>query len=131
MKKVIMSICFLFAVVTMVSAQQQRGAERMAEMKKALKEQVNLTDSQIDSVMAIDAEFRPRQREIRMDQAMSDADKAAKTKVINDEKKAKLETFLGKETADKIDAFYTAQRNRQRQGGQGNNGNAEKPADNK
>lgn len=119
MKKIILSICFLFGALTFVSAQQGQGgantAERMAQMKQKLKDEVKLTDVQIDSVMAINQAFQPRQREIRMDQSMSDTDKQAKMKTMNDERAKRFEAALGKETAAKVQEFNSKQR-----GGGGN-----------
>ncbi len=127
MKKIILSICFLFGALTFVTAQQGQGggntAERMAQMKQKLKDEVKLTDVQIDSVMAITQAFQPKQREIRMDQSMSDADKQAKMKTLNDERAKRLESALGKETAQKVQEFNAKQRGSggNRPQGQGNN----------
>jgi hypothetical protein len=118
MKKVILSICFLLTAATFVSAQQGGGGnmqERMAQMRQRLKDDVKLTDAQADSVMAIQQAFQPRTREIRMDQSMSDTDKQTKMKAINDERAKRFETALGKETAAKVEEFYS----RMRQGGGG------------
>jgi hypothetical protein len=118
MKKIILSVCFLFAAVAFVSAQQGQGGgfnspERMAQMKQRLKDEVKLTDVQVDSVMAIQQAFQPRTREIRMDQSMSDTDKQTKIKAINDERDKRFEAALGKETAAKVSEFY----GKMRQGG--------------
>src|SRR5438067_11260677 len=105
MKKVILSLCFLFAITTMVSA--QRAAERKEEIKKGLKEEVKLSDEQVASVVAIEDEYRPKLRAIKTDVALSDEDKKAKSKVLNEEKRGKIETLLGKEKASQVQAFYT------------------------
>jgi hypothetical protein len=110
MKKVLVSICFMFAAVTMVSA--QRAAEKKAEIKKGLKEQVMLTDSQIESVISIEDEYRPKLKEVKNDATLSETDKSAKTKALQAEKKAKLEAALGKETAEKVASFYTEQKHK-------------------
>lgn len=120
-------MCFLFGALTFVTAQQGQGggntAERMTQMKQKLKDEVKLTDVQIDSVMAITQAFQPKQREIRMDQSMSDADKQAKMKTLNDERAKRLESALGKETAQKVQEFNAKQRGSgsNRPQGQGNN----------
>jgi Skp family chaperone for outer membrane proteins len=106
MKKVLLFVCFLIATATMVSA--QRAAERKAQISKGLKEQVQLTDAQIESVMGIEAEFRPRVRAISTDSTMSDADKKSKHKALNEEKKAKIEAAVGKENAVKVESFYSS-----------------------
>ena len=108
MKKIIVSICFLFVAVTMVSA--QRAAEKKAEIRKGLKEQVMLTDTQVESVISIEDEFRPKLRVIKTDSTLSDAERTARSKALNEEKRVKLETTLGKETAQKVEAFYKQQK---------------------
>ncbi len=113
MKKIILSVCFLFGVITFVSAQGKGGGnspERMAQMKQRLKDEVKLTDVQIDSVMAINQAYQPRTREIRMDQNMSDADKQAKMKTINDERAKRIESAIGKDAAQKVTDFNAKMR---------------------
>jgi hypothetical protein len=104
MKKIILSVCFLFTMVTMVSA--QRAAERKEEIKKGLKEEVKLSDEQIASVVAIEDEYRPKLRAIKTDATLSDDDKKAKSKALNDEKAAKIVALLGKKKADEVQTFY-------------------------
>jgi hypothetical protein len=132
MKKIILSVCFLFGALTFVTAQQGQGggqqgqggqgqgggkmAERTAQMKQRLKDEVKLTDVQIDSVMAINQVYQPKQREIRMDQSMSDADKQTKMKALNDERAKRIEAAIGKEPAAKVQEFNAKQRG----GGGGN-----------
>jgi len=106
MKKVILSLCFLFALTTMVFG--QRAAERKEEIRKGLKEQVKLTDEQITSVVAIEEEFRPKLRAIKNDTAMSEEDKKAKSKALNDEKMARIVTLLGKDKAAEVQTFYSS-----------------------
>jgi len=129
MKKIILSICFLFGALTFVTAQQGQGggkaAERMAQMKQRLKDEVKLTDVQIDSVMAINQVYQPKQREIRMDQSMSDTDKQTKMKAMNDERAKRIEAAIGKEASAKVQEFNAKQRGAggggNRPQGQGNN----------
>lgn len=108
MKKIILSICFLFAAITMVSA--QRAAAKKAEIRKGLKEQVMLTDAQIESVVSIEDEFRPKLRIVKTDSTLTDDERTTKHKALNEEKRIKMETTLGKETAQKVDAFYKQQK---------------------
>ncbi len=129
MKKIILSICFLFGALTFVTAQQGqgggKGAKRMAQMKQRLKDEVKLTDVQIDSVMAINQVYQPKQREIRMDQSMSDTDKQTKMKAMNDERAKRIEAAIGKEASAKVQEFNAKQRGAggggNRPQGQGNN----------
>ena len=114
MKKLFLSIFLFVATISFVSAQNGGGnqAERMARMKQRLKEELKLTDVQIDTVTAIQQGFQPRTREIRTDQAMSDADKQAKMKVISEERNKRFETSLGKELAQKLTEYYDKMQNR-------------------
>ncbi len=129
MKKIILSICFLFGALTFVTAQQGqgggKGAKRMAQMKQRLKDEVKLTDVQIDSVMAINQAYQPKQSEIRMDQSMSDTDKQTKMKAMNDERAKRIEAAIGKEASAKVQEFNAKQRGAggggNRPQGQGNN----------
>jgi hypothetical protein len=106
MKKLILCICLLFVAATFVSA--QRAAERKAQIKQGLKEEVKLTDDQIVSVMAIEDEYRPKLKAVKADESLSDDDKKAKTKLLADEKRARIETAVGKESAQKVEAFYAS-----------------------
>ncbi len=129
MKKIILSICFLFGALTFVTAQQGQGggkaAKRMAQMKQRLKDEVKLTDVQIDSVMAINQAYQPKQSEIRMDQSMSDTDKQTKMKAMNDERAKRIEAAIGKEASAKVQEFNAKQKGAggggNRPQGQGNN----------
>jgi hypothetical protein len=121
MKKILLSICFLFAAITFVSA--QRAAERKAQIKQGLKEEVKLTDDQIVSVMAIEDEYRPKLRAIRTDSSLSDNDKKTKMKALTEEKRGKVEAAVGKEIAEKVEAFYSGLKKNgdEKKGGTGGN----------
>lgn len=106
MKRVILSICMLLAAVTFASA-QGGAAKRKAEIKEGLKNEVKLTDAQIESVLAIEDEFRPKMSAIKSDQALDEAGKKEKNKVVRQEKKEKMEAALGKEKAKEVDEFYS------------------------
>lgn len=93
MKKVILSICFLFAAVSFVSAQQGQGQspERIAQMKQAFKDSLGLTDAQAQSVLDVQTEFRPKRQELRN---ASEAERPAKMKEINDAMAKRLAEVL-------------------------------------
>lgn len=114
MKKIILFFALAFAITTVASA--QGAAQRKEEIRKGLKEEVKLTDEQIAQVVAIDEEFRGKSREVKNNESLSEADKKSKTKSLNDEKKTKLETLLGKEKAEKTQAFYAALRKKPKDG---------------
>lgn len=106
MKKIILMFCFLLTTVTFVSA--QRAAARKAEIAKGLKEQVGLSDAQAESVISIETEFRPKVKAITSDSTLSEADKKAKHKILNEEKNTKLVAAVGKDNAKKVADFYTS-----------------------
>jgi hypothetical protein len=106
MKRFLFTICLVCAIVTGATA--QKAAERKAEIRKGLKEQVMLTDSEIDAVLSIEESFRPKIKEVKADASLSESDKTAKIKALNEEKAAKVEATLGKEKASKVAAFYAA-----------------------
>ncbi len=124
MKKIILSICFLLMAATFVSA--QRAAERKAQIKQGLKEEVKLTDEQIASVMAIEDEYRPKARAIKTDANLSDDDKKAKTKALAEEKRSKIEAVVGKENLSKVEAFYGSLKKQKAEGTDGNEGGEKK-----
>jgi hypothetical protein len=121
MKKSILSICFLFAAVTFVSAQQGQGGganaqERQAQMKQALKDSLSLTDAQVQTVLDVQRELRPKMMELRN---ASEADRPAKMKEINDEMSKKLAEALKDEALAKKVTEYNARH----RGGRGGGGN--------
>jgi hypothetical protein len=97
---------FLLAAVKFASA--QRAAERKAQIEQGLKEEVKLTDDQIAATMAIEDEYRPKLRAIRTDSSLSNNEKTAKTKVLAEEKRSKIEAVVGKEASQKVEAFYAS-----------------------
>jgi hypothetical protein len=115
MKKTFLSICFLFAAITFVSAQQGQGGgqgggnmqERMAQMKQSLKDSLGLTDAQAQSVMDVQTEFRPKMMELRN---ASDADRPAKMKEINDAMAKRYAEVLKDEALAKKVAEFNARR---------------------
>ena len=85
MKKLLFMIC-LFTVNTLaINAQTQQdrpGGGRMNEMiKQRLKDEIKLTDVQIDSVMAIQGEMQMKNRQIRMDENINEDQKKIKMDV--------------------------------------------------
>lgn len=106
MKKVILSICFLFAAVSFVSAQQGGGGnmqERMAQMKKTLVDSLGLTEAQAQSVMDVQTEFREKRMALR---DVSEADRPAKMKELNEAiKKRYAEVLKDEALATKVSEF--------------------------
>lgn len=113
----------LFSVLTLtVSAQNGGGGgDRMAQYRQMLKDSLQCTDVQCDSVMAVRQEFRPQMMAIFQDQSMSQDDKQAKMKALTDQANARYAKFL---TPDQMAKFQAMQermraRMRSRQGGGG------------
>jgi hypothetical protein len=120
MKKLVFCLVIaLAAFATSSFAQQGGGAERMKQM---LKDSLQLTDVQIDSVMAVRQQFQPQMRDIFMDQSMSQEDKRAKLADLNTQMKARYKAFLSDDQIAKLDAMQQRMRAaRMRNGGGGNN----------
>ena len=108
----------VFSVSTLY-AQQQDPAARAAAMKQKLIDDLKLTGVQADSVVAIQQEFRPRMRDIMMDQSLSQDDKKAKIAPINDQRDKRIQAVLGDDLFKKYQDWYA--KNRPQRGGGGGN----------
>ena len=75
----------------------------MQAMKQRLKDSLQLTDVQADSVVAITAEFQPQLKSIMKDQSLSKDQKKAKLKPVKKEMVARLKTFLTNEQIQKVE----------------------------
>ena len=124
MKKMLAGLTVLILSVCAVSANAQNGGgggqERMRQMYK---DSLQLTDVQIDSVTAVQQDLRPQMRAIFQDQSMSQDDKAAKLKALNDQAAARESKFLSADQLAKLQAMQERMRARMRnrQGGGGGN----------
>ena len=103
--------CLLAVSTVAVHAQPPQGGGRMNYvMKQKLKDDLKLTDIQIDSVMAIQTEMQMKNRQLRQDDKMNDDQK----KVIMDAntavRKARLKNNLSEEQITKLDAMYEEMR---------------------
>jgi hypothetical protein len=118
MKKIFLSICFVLAAISFVSAQQGQGggnnADRMAQMKQSLKDSVGLTEAQAQSVLDVQAEFRPKMMELRN---AAEADRPAKMKEMNDAMTKRLAEVLKDEKLALKVAEYRARRGAAGRGG--------------
>jgi hypothetical protein len=113
MKKFFFLVVACIALAVVASA-QGRGPNPEA-MKQMLKDSLQLSDKQIDSVTAILQEFQPKQREIFSNQDMSREDKMAKMKELTDARNARLKGILTSEQFKKYQEME--ERRRQRMGG--------------
>ena len=125
MKKMLAGLTVLILSVCAVSANAQNGGGGggMERMRQMYKDSLQLTDVQIDSVMAVNQDFRPQMRAIFQDQSLSQDDKTAKMKALNDQITARESKFLSADQLTKLQAMTDRmRRNRMRQGGGGGGG---------
>ena len=120
MKKVIafVAVVVCFSVTTAMAqggGQGQDPAARLAAQKERYKA-LGLNDVQVDSVVAITTDFRPRQMALR---EVPEADRAAKMKEIADERNKRIEKALPADLAKKVIDALSQQR---RPGGGGGGG---------
>lgn len=101
------------------AAMRQRQEAMLAKMKTDL----NLTQTQCDSVKAIQNDQRAAMRQIFMDpanQGLSREDRMAKMQPINDAMNARLNAALGADLAKKVQEWIQANRPQRGGGGGGN-----------
>ncbi|TDW97399.1 hypothetical protein [Dinghuibacter silviterrae] len=125
MKKIIAALSVLILSVCALTASAQNGGgggDRMAQYRQMLKDSVQLSDTQIDSVMAIRQEMRPQMRDIFQDQSLSQDDKMAKMKALNQQADARYAKFLTADQIAKLDAMQQRMMGRMRQRQQGGGG---------
>jgi hypothetical protein len=99
------------------AAMRQRMEARLAKMKTDL----NLTQTQADSMRAITMEFGQKRRDIFMDpanQGMSREDRMAKMQPLMDQQNARVQAVLGPDLYKKYQDWEAA--NRPQRGGGGN-----------
>lgn len=85
---------------------QQDPAARLAMMKERYKT-LGLNDVQVDSVIAINADFRPKMMALR---EVAEADRPAKMKEISDERNKRIEKALPADIAKKVIEAMSQQR---------------------
>jgi hypothetical protein len=117
MKRIILTAAIVLVSSTVLLAQppEGRGAQMLEVLKQRLVSDVKLTEVKADSVAAIQREFQPKQRAIRMDQNLTDDEKKGKVKLLMDERKKRwLAAGLTAEEVKKVDEmFANMQRNMQ------------------
>lgn len=95
---------------------RQRQEQQIAKMKDDLK----LTQTQVDSLNAINRDYNPKMREIFSDQSMSQDDRRAKMMSIRQEQNKRIEAALGADTFKKYQDWMQANRPQRGGGGGGN-----------
>ena len=101
------AVCCSF---TTIIAQPPAGGQSMEQRIAAQKERfksLGLNDVQVDSVMAISADMRPKQMALR---DVAEADRPAKMKEIAEERNKRLEKALPAELAKKVIEAMSQQR---------------------
>jgi hypothetical protein len=124
MKKALTGIAVMLILVSASSlyAQQGGGQGRMdpAVLKQKLIDSLHLSGVQADSVVAIGQEFRPKMRDIFMDQSLSQDDKRAKLGELNQQRNKRIQAVLGDDLFKKYQEWE--ERNRPQRGGGGGTG---------
>ncbi|MDQ3278897.1 MAG: hypothetical protein M3Q06_11260 [Bacteroidota bacterium] len=90
----------------------QQMRQRMIErVKPQLVEKTKLTDAEAEKVLDIYMATQPQRREIRMDQSMSDEDKAKKMAAIEEEAGKKFKAIpLSDEKVKAVNEFFEEMR---------------------
>src|SRR5665213_1217317 len=122
MKRIITGAVLMMALFTSFNAVAQKDSSaRAAEMKQKLKTDLQLSDIQADSVVAINQEFMPQRREIFQDQSLSSDDKKSKMKDISDQADHRIQSVLGDDLFKKYQDWRMKNMQQRRRGGGGNN----------
>jgi hypothetical protein len=118
MKKLIVLFAVVFSLFSIAASAQNgngNGGNRREMMKQRLKDSLQLTDVQSDSVVAIQQEFQPRVREIMMDQSLDPTTKATKVDAIMQERRPRLKSVLTDDQISKFEAMEQRMRAQMRQ----------------
>jgi hypothetical protein len=118
MKKLIVMAGLFVALFTANTASAQGGGDpqqmrqRMIErVKPQLVEKAKITDAEADKVLDIYMASQPQRREVRMDQSMSDEDKAKKIAAIEEEATKKYKAIpLSDEKLKAVNDFFDEMR---------------------
>lgn len=105
----LVSIAFTYAQDSTGSGGFTRGgggAEMRDRMRQRMKDELQLTDAQTDSVMNVQQDFQRKTRELKKNTSLSEDDQAAKSKEMETERNEKFKSFLSAEQVTKLQAFY-------------------------
>ncbi|MFM1962740.1 MAG: hypothetical protein RLZZ172_1585 [Bacteroidota bacterium] len=124
MKQMLSTLFAFFALAFSLQAQPPGGGDpeamkaRMKErIKPMLLEQVKVTDAEADKIIDASFDFQMKSRPIRMDQSLSEEDKAKKMKELEVARdKAYKAIPLTDEKIVAVNAFYDEMRKRMQQG---------------
>jgi len=116
MKKLVVSFVLALSLISITaSAQNNGGGGRREMMKQRLKDSLQLTDVQADSVSAIQREFQPRIRAIMMDQSLDQNAKTTQVQAIYEERRPRLKSVLTDDQITKLEAMEQRMRAQMRQ----------------
>jgi hypothetical protein len=104
MKKIIAAIivCFSLSVHAHAQTNSTDTKHGMEEMKQVLKDSLQLTDVQVDSVISIRKEFMGKIQSIMKDSSVSADQRREQLKPLREEMKTRLSTILTKEQMKKM-----------------------------
>jgi ABC-type sulfate transport system substrate-binding protein len=85
MKKVILCLAVMIALIATKSQAQQNMSKMQEAWRSYLKDTMKLADPMVDSVMAVRMQYQPQMRQIFMDQSATPADKQAKIQGLRSE----------------------------------------------
>lgn len=94
--------------------------KRQEEMLQQVKADLKLTDTQADSLSAIQKEFQGKMRAIFKDESVSREDKRTKMEPLNEERNKRLQAAFGDDLFKKYQAWM--QEHRPQRGGGGGGG---------
>ncbi len=121
MKKIISCIVIIFSVISVPSFAQV-GRAGGGHFKQMLKDSLQLTDAQADTVVAVHQEYAPQMRQIFMDQTLSPDDKSEKLEYLKQLMDARLKNTLSADQVEKLEAMQERQHERMRNRGGGMDG---------
>ncbi len=108
-------ITLFIAAITLFSVSSYAQMGNYKEMKKVLKDSLNLTSVQTDSVVAIQEEFQPKIKEIRMNQSLDKQTKKSQIMALRGQIKTRLKGVLTDEQITKLQAIEERMKEQKRQ----------------
>lgn len=105
----------LFMASFMGIAQQvsaQNAQYDGSRMKERLKSELNLTDAQADSVMAINKDYMMQLRSLKADSTLSTTEKQTKMSEYNQQKTTRLQAVLSKEQMKQLEELQEKNKER-------------------
>jgi hypothetical protein len=126
MKKIFLLLAFLSTLFTSsVSAQNNENAEAMLirlkeRVKPQLVEKARITEAQADRVIETNFALQRQRRQVRMDQSISDEEKANRNLAIDAARDKEFSAILSAEQIKAVNAFFDEDARQQRQGRRNN-----------